>query len=161
MDGVVADYEAMANHVLDKHEPIVPGYKHPAQEWSKIKNFDRFYRNMPLIKGSKNFVNKVLFIARANDYSVKFLTAVPHKNDMPYAFSDKVFWANEHFPNIDVWFGPYSQDKQLRALPNNILIDDRKINIDQWTSAGGIGILFDGNFDETIEKLNKHMRVWC
>ena len=44
--------------------------------------------------------------------------------------------------------------KQNYAAPNHILIDDRKSNIDQWISQGGIGILHTSAAD-TIQQLKK------
>lgn len=159
MDGVVADFEAMAQKLLDTSKVNPPGYKYPNEEWIKLRDYERFYRDMPVIPGSKEFVAKISFLAQRNGYKLLFLTAVPSGNDMPYSFMDKVNWAQEHFSGIDVWFGPYSKDKHIRATPENILIDDRIVNINEWNDAGGIGILFEGKFKETLEKLNKHMRV--
>ena len=48
----------------------------------------------------------------------------------------------------------YSADKQKYAAPNHILIDDRKSNIDQWVSRGGVGILHTSTAD-TIRQLKK------
>ena len=45
---------------------------------------------------------------------------------------------NEHFPNIPVFFGPFSYDKYRHcASPEDILIDDRTSNCEEWISAGG------------------------
>jgi hypothetical protein len=67
-----------------------------------------------------------------------FLTAIPDNNSVPYAIYDKVTWADTHFPGIPVFFGPYSSDKQVHCRFNDILIDDRKSNCEEWRSAGGI-----------------------
>ena len=47
-----------------------------------------------------------------------------------------------------------SADKQNYAGPNNILIDDREDNIQQWKSKNGIGILFKST-DQVITELQK------
>ena len=50
---------------------------------------------------------------------------------------DKVCWAQEHFPGIPVFLGPYSQDKWQHCRPGDILIDDRTSNCTEWENAGG------------------------
>jgi hypothetical protein len=61
-----------------------------------------------------------------------------------------VHWANKHFPTIPVWFGPYSQDKQKRAAPGQVLVDDRMTNINEWIAQNGIGIYFHRNPDAVL-----------
>lgn len=49
-------------------------------------------------------------------------------------------------------------EKQKFATPNSILIDDKVENINQWKSAGGIGILATrNNIDSVIQKLKKYV----
>lgn len=46
----------------------------------------------------------------------------------------------ETFPDIATHFGPYSENKQTRSKPGNILVDDRPDNCTQWTEKGGTAI---------------------
>jgi 5'(3')-deoxyribonucleotidase len=49
-------------------------------------------------------------------------------------------------------------EKQKFATPNSILIDDKVENINQWNSAGGIGILAKrDNINSVIQKLKKYV----
>jgi len=73
-----------------------------------------------------------------NNMFFAFLTAIPHDGSVQYASYDKVLWANERFPGIPVFFGPYSTDKWKHCKPTDILIDDRFENCDDWRNAGGI-----------------------
>ena len=43
--------------------------------------------------------------------------------------------------NIPVVIGPFAKDKANHCKPKDILIDDSLLNIQQWTEAGGYGIL--------------------
>ena len=151
MDGVVADWETAIADILGYK--LVEGDRWPDQDWRKIIQFQRVYRDIPLLPWAHEFVGEACEIARAANYAVRFLTAVPRRNDFPYAFEDKVHWANHHFPTIPVWFGPYSQDKQQRAAPGQILVDDRITNINEWTAQGGRGIHFHRNPDEVLAEL--------
>jgi hypothetical protein len=74
------------------------------------------------------------------DYELIFLTALPRGNDMPWASWDKMHWAMTHFPDIPVHLGPYSEDKQIRSAPGNILVDDHPGNCEQWRSCGGTAV---------------------
>jgi hypothetical protein len=88
---------------------------------------------------------------------VKFLTALPRDNDFPWAAYDKVLWAQEHFPGIPVWIGPYSDDKQQRSQPGDVLIDDRKVNIEQWQAKGGFAILHTGDVEASLNTLRSFL----
>ena len=148
MDGVVADWETAIADILGYK--LIEGDRWPDQDWRKIIQFQRVYRDIPLLPWALEFVDEACEIARAANYAVKFLTAVPRRNDFPYAFEDKVHWANNHFPTIPVWFGPYSQDKQKRAAPGQVLVDDRMTNINEWIAQNGIGIYFHRNPDAVL-----------
>ena len=151
MDGVVADWETAIADILGYK--LVEGDRWPDQDWRKIIQFQRVYRDIPLLPWALEFVDKACEIARAANYAVRFLTAVPRRNDFPWAFEDKVHWANQYWPTIPVWFGPYSQDKQQRAAPGQILVDDRMTNIQEWRAHEGTGIHFHRNPDAVLAEL--------
>jgi hypothetical protein len=52
----------------------------------------------------------------------------------------KRVWVKRELPDVKLILKSASQ-KQQYASPTSILIDDRQKNIDQWNTAGGIGIL--------------------
>jgi 5'(3')-deoxyribonucleotidase len=157
MDGVVADFDAYANKVVGYSTP--GGKRYPLEDWAKIAANPRFYRHLAVCPGADVLVNNVWQMAKAAGYDVKFLTAIPRANDVPYCFQDKVEWAKENFPDIPVWFGPYSHDKHHHCQPGDILIDDRDDNIRDWNSAGGQGILFRGDVAAAISQLKGIIHV--
>ena len=137
MDDVVADWYTSAQDFLqmkwkNKEERI------PQADWDRLKQHSRFYRDLPVKDGAfdlVNFCRDAVADGLADD--LRFLTALPHNDDMPYAAYDKVLWATERFERIPVLFGPYSTDKWRHCQPGDILIDDRTDNCQQWESAGG------------------------
>ncbi len=147
MDGVVADFDSYAKSILGYSTP--GGKRYPIEDWAKISSNPRFYYELETCKFADVLVNACLELSD----DVKFLTAIPRANDVPWCFTDKVLWAQERWPTIPVWFGPYSHDKQVHCRPGDVLIDDRDDNIIAWTAAGGLGILHQGNVAETIEQL--------
>jgi 5'(3')-deoxyribonucleotidase len=148
MDGVVADFNRYAYEVL--RLPPSEGI-YPDEKWVKLRDNERLYRDLE----KTSYADELIDFCREfawNKYNLIFLTAVPKNNDMHWSFYDKVMWANKHFPNIPVHFGPFSKDKHVHCVMGDILIDDRTSNIEEWRAAGGIGI-HHKKFKDTIEAL--------
>jgi hypothetical protein len=83
------------------------------------------------------------YIEKNPQYHLRFLTALPHDYSMPMAVSDKVMWANDHFPGVPVTIGPFSYDKWRHCKnAGDILIDDRHSNCKEWEDAGGVAHIF-------------------
>lgn len=154
MDGVVADFNGYAKELVGY---TAPGKRYPEEDWDKIKANPRLYREIPVIEGSEYFVERVRQLANENDMPLKFLSAVPRQNDVGWVFWDKIEWVKTYFPGIPLWFGPYSRDKHVHCVNADILIDDREDNIQDWTTAGGIGILHT-DFITSIQELEGVLR---
>jgi len=168
MDGVVADWEAAAARFFGRPIRLPAGggqqrIENPS-EWESIRTQQRFYRDLPLMPR----VDELVALARQYrdrlGWQLLFLTAVPKNDDMPWAFSDKVFWANERFPDIPVHFGPHSWDKHKHCSPGDILVDDRASNCKEWIAAGGLAVRVEANdLGEAIKQitfdLNRRMSL--
>lgn len=141
MDDVVADFAKAALSIAGYLMPEDNKAKYPIDTWKKFLNHPRMYRTLEKCQYADTLVNECLSLANYKNWDVKFLTAVPRDNDFPWAFTDKIEWAREHYPSIPVWFGPYSSDKHHHCKSGDVLVDDRQRNIERWISAGGIGIL--------------------
>ena len=150
MDDVVADFTGYAKAIVG-YDPRDRGeYKYPQKDWEILRTNQRIYRDLKVIDGAISFVE-----ACGQYDTVAFLTAVPSGNDVAYAYQDKLQWAAKYFPGIDVFFGPYSKDKIHFSQPDNILVDDRKKNIDDWRSKEGIGVWFEGDYMDALEEIKK------
>lgn len=152
MDGVVADFDSVAKEIVGYSTDS--GMRYPDKDWNKIVEYPRFYRDLPLCVGAEHFVSEVRAIAFEHGLDLKFLTAIPKENDMPYVFMDKVHWVDNHFPDIPVFFGLYSTDKHKHCKPTDILIDDRVSNCFDWNLAGGNAILHK-DIDTSLFKLKE------
>ena len=137
MDGVVADFDEYAARTLGV--PPSSGI-YPDEIWYKLASNARLYRDLVKTSYADELVFQCSTISKIRGYSLQFLTAVPKGNDVPWAFYDKVVWAQQHFTGIPVMFGPFSKDKHVHCEPGDILIDDRASNIKEWAAAGGIAI---------------------
>jgi hypothetical protein len=142
MDDVVADWHTSAQEFLrmrwDKENERIP-----QEDWDKIKMNSRFYRDLPLKENANDLVDYCRnAVATGKADELRFLSALPRNNDMTWAVWDKVLWAQEHFPGIPVFIGPYSYDKWHHCKPGDILIDDRTSNCDEWVRAGGLAHIY-------------------
>lgn len=154
MDDVVADFKGYARAVLRGKEQIDERWAH--EDWITLKNNLRLYRDLDKTIEADKLVEFCRQYCKQKNYNLLFLTAVPKGNDVHWAFYDKVLWAVKYFSDIPVMFGPFSKDKQAHCSPGDILIDDRSSNINEWISAGGIGIKHQyGNLDNTIKQLER------
>ena len=157
MDGVVADFDGYAKGILGYSTP--GGKRYDNEDWKKLAANERLYLILDKCSNADRLVNEVRKLAKDHNYDIRFLTAIPRQNDVPWVFYDKVQWCDLHYPHIPVWFGPYSHDKHVHCQPGDILIDDRDSNIDDWSTAGGIGILHhDTTIENTLELLNRAVR---
>ena len=152
MDDVVADFSKRAFELTGYL--VNEGDKYPKADWDKFLEHPRFYRDLEKCRDADLIVEATVTLSQKKNYELKFLTAVPRDNDFPWAFNDKIDWARRYYPNIPVWFGPYSRDKSKWCTGNSILIDDRLENIKQWDRAGGIGI-WHNNTDHTLSRIQE------
>jgi hypothetical protein len=147
MDGVCADWDTAAEQFLGiapRLDPVNGNYTVDAVEWKRLKTAGHFYRNLPLMPQVDQLVELARQYRDTLGWNLYFLTAVPHKNDVPEAFSDKVLWAQQHFPDIECRFGPYAVDKHKHCAAGDILVDDRLSNCEQWRAAGGMAFKVQG-----------------
>lgn len=145
IDGVLGDFDSH----LDAH-----GFRGPDGQtlWDKL-TLD-WWTGMPAIAGAADF-----FMAVTQHAETRFLTAPVLSAE---CFYGKAQWVQSLLPDE----GKYalkrliiasSKDKQYLAGPNRILIDDRQKNIDEWVAAGGIGILYNGDFAAVAAELKKYL----
>ena len=139
MDDVVADWRTAAEDFLQLKFPNGDQWARiPDEKWQELKRNSRFYRHLPRKKDADVLVEYCrMAVAMGEAEDVRFLSAIPHNNDMPWSIQDKVWWAHEHYEGIPVFLGPYSHDKHVHCQPGDILIDDRTSNCEEWIRAGG------------------------
>jgi 5'(3')-deoxyribonucleotidase len=133
MDGVLADFEK---------ESIERGIP-----FKVLKNTIDAYRHLPIMEGAKEAVSR--FIEAG--YELFILTKTPSKN--PYSATEKIFWANEHFPE----FGDHimiTPDKGALGQEGHILIDDHPewANAHNFETRGGKVIHFTRDWNKVFEE---------
>lgn len=152
MDGVVADWEHGAA-LLVGYRSKYPEQPYPPIDWAKIRNHQRIFRDLPKMEQADELVELARKFRDNLGWNLIFLTAVPHYNDIHWAYYDKVMWATERYPDIPVHFGPYSQDKRNHTKPGDILVDDRLDNCTGWREAGGVAVRVTKNYQAALDEL--------
>ena len=150
MDGVVADWRANAIRVIG-YDCFDPAQRYKEDDWARLRADPHIFRNLPQMARSEELVALARQYRDRLGWELLFLTAIPHNNDVPWTFYDKILWVNERFPDIPVHFGPYSEDKHRHCSPGDILVDDRSDNCAQWAAAGGQAIRVGLTLDTAIQ----------
>ena len=161
MDGVVADWRAGAAEIIG-HNTLSPEQRYTQSDWNKLRNSPRLFSMLPKMHNADRLVDLARQYRDQLGWQLLFLTAIPHNNDMPWTFWDKFKWAEIHFPDVPVHFGPYSEDKQRHCRPGDILVDDRSDNCQQWTQAGGLAFKVeqrDDAVDQVIPLLERDLQA--
>lgn len=133
MDGVLADFEKESR---DRNIPF-----------SELKMTIDAYRHLPIMPGAKEAVQR----AMAAGYDVFVLTKIPKKN--PYAATEKLFWIQDHFPELDDKV-IITSDKGAVGDTRDILVDDHP----EWANAhnfGGTVIKFTGDWEALYSVIEK------
>ena len=105
----------------------------PDEFWGEIDGAGvGFWRGMKWMPGGEELYN------RASQFDHVLLSS-PSRSEVSKI--GKRLWRRDKTPNTKLILAR-SYNKKNYAAPNHILIDDREDNIQQWVSAGGIGILY-------------------
>ncbi len=143
MDGVLSDF---GRGIVELCRMELPDGSIPQQEYDErlfaaMRNTDRFYFKLHPIEGGLT-----LFKEMRREYGdrVEILTAVPKpKWNISGADTDKLGWVEKYIGDGVKVNIVLRRDKALFAKgPDHLLIDDTPTNIEEWTAAGGDGLLF-------------------
>ena len=147
LDGVLANFEKEVEFLVGSNwkEEI------DSPNWGKIAEFQDIYLNLPRMDDAYDLWE----FLTANFHNVQILTAIPRRAYFPDAVNHKREWVHKHFgPDVKVNFGPYAQDKQYHCRPGDLLIDDMKINCDQWRDRKGWSVCHTSAGD-TINEIRR------
>ncbi len=152
MDGVLANFDRGVKELCGL-EPSNQSSNTPTNDdrmWEAIKNVEHFYDRLEPMNGAIEMYKEL-----STKYDVEILTGIPKaKRGILTAGDDKIAWAHRLLSEDLVVNIVYREEKKTYAVgPEYILIDDLKMNIDEWIAAGGTGIIFTSAQD-VIEKIN-------
>lgn len=141
LDGVFADFNKRVEDLAGE-----PAYRLPSKRlWQVVHTDPEFFLNLELVPGADRLWSYV------KQYNPIFLTGAPSSTSFR---EQKAEWVRQKFgPEWQTIVLP-KKEKQNYSGWNKILIDDSLINIEQWTSKGGYGILHE-DADKTIVALEE------
>lgn len=143
MDGVLTDF-IKGYHELTGID-ISGSFHDDPKFWEPINREGyRFWINLDWTKDGKKLWNYI------EKYNPEILSAPSRENDSRVGKHD---WVKRELPNTHLILRT-AEHKIEFATPHSILIDDLSKNIENWTKAGGIGILHT-SADKTIKELQK------
>lgn len=160
MDGVVADWVTGCSKIIGRRIED-PHVYCTDEEWALMKQQGRFFRDLPKLSSADDLVTVARKFRDELGYELVFLTAIPHKNDVHWAFHDKMTWARTHYEDIPVHFGPHSQDKHTHCNHSeDVLVDDRHDNCMDWAKAGGTAIIMSSDPARYNDATNALMQLF-
>jgi len=154
MDGVLADFEAGVDKILDGGYDDDKYHSDPdfrSKMWRAVSKYSKeggqLWSELPAMEDAKELWSYV------EKYNPQILTAT---GDPLYgAEAQKRAWVPWMVgSDVTVNVVRRSSDKAQYATPNSILIDDQPKSINPWKAAGGIGILHT-SAASTIAELKK------
>lgn len=149
MDGVLTDFEKRFEHFTGMNPQEYEGAYGTEQFWNLIdvKVGVKFWVGMDWMPQGRQLWDFI------KPYQPDLLTSPSRNNESRLG---KNLWVRNNLnPKPKVNFA-YSADKQQFAKPDAILIDDKKSNINEWASKGGIAIRCkDGDVNHVIQELKK------
>jgi hypothetical protein len=162
MDGVISDFnkQVIKYTKLSLGEPLdsdLLTQKYGRKELLTIMDSggEEFFSEMPIMKDMyelKSFIFN-------NFINIKILSCIKGNPPATDRINGKLKWLKTYsfnLPDANIILIDKSVNKQKYARPNDILIDDMEININQWNQRGGIGILHK-NSKDTIRQLSQYV----
>lgn len=145
MDGVICDFDKRFEQFGGMSPEEYENRFGTKKFWELINKIgEKFWSKIPWTPEGKilwSYIEKYkpsLLSAPSSDYSSRY---------------GKKLWVQENTPGTKLILAK-RENKKDYASGKSILIDDRKDNVDEWRSAGGIGILFTST-QQTIDELKK------
>jgi len=136
MDGVIADF----------YKRYFELYKMAPRDAEKKKEFNKYFdafiasgefATLDLMPGA---MDGITFLRKAS-VPTQILSSTANQERYDAISKQKLVWLQTHGITFKPNFVPGKKHKVEYAAPDKIIIDDTESVIDDWTKAGGIGIL--------------------
>ena len=144
-DGVLADFDAGARHVLGMSPRDFEQLYSKCEFWKRIAGTRDFYATLPEMPDARMLFDAVSHL------SPTILTGLPLGN---WAAPQKLRWAADHFPGVPI-ITCMARDKYRHMAKGDVLVDDRADHRAKWEDAGGI-FVHHKNARASIEMLARH-----
>jgi hypothetical protein len=135
LDGVFADFDALAEHILKTDNIYKWEFIHgPDAFWTELNKFPNFFGALPMKKDAHILWD---FVKHTKP---TFLTALPKKDAWAVDAQKRRWVAEKISREVDV-VTCLTSDKPTYCRPGDVLVDDRAVNRAAWEAAGGTFVL--------------------
>lgn len=150
MDGVLTDFDNQFKRYVGVSPSVYDKTHSQSEFWGEIEKAGiAYWIGMEWMPQGKKLWNYI------KNFDVEILSA-PSRSKL--SVDGKKIWVKTMLKPTPKLNLVRAVEKQKFANPNSILIDDKEENVNQWISAGGIGILAKrDNIDSVIQKLKKYV----
>jgi hypothetical protein len=148
MDGVLCDFDEQCRRCGIDSQAMSRN-----EFWRQIRTKGiTFWSDMPplLCEDHLKFVWSEL--KRMFDGNVSILSS-PDKGNLKVSEAGKSAWIDKHLGPMEARLFLLDKSEILEDKPESILIDDRESVIEAWEKKGGVGVLHDGDWQVTFDKL--------
>ena len=144
-DGVLADFDAGAKHLLGM-TPAAFEERHGRGEfWKRLARARNFYGDLPQMPDAKQLFEAVKHLKPT------ILTGLPLGK---WAAPQKIEWAAEHFPGVPI-ITCMAADKHLHMHPGDVLVDDREKHRAAYEKAGVV-FIHHKNAEDSLSQLAEY-----
>ncbi len=168
MDGVLVDFEHGARNVYQNFADL----NHPSEElspeqreakrqcWLKIEQQGDFWCNLPVMNDAEQLLGVAksvgeIFILSKTPSAKHFVNGEKY---VQFVADEKRKWVLKHlgkfFDDEHIIICNGKKGALAKPMPEDVLIDDRCENINEWESCGGRGILFVNSIDSANKLKN-------
>ena len=154
LDGVLCDFDGYFKTITG----LITTQVTDEELWNRIDSYgkSKFFEEMPWTPGGRDLWS---FVTQ-NFLKVKILSALG-KSDLvdKQTTQGKMAWLRKNIPSLstsDIILVQNKHKKKAYSKPDDIMIDDTEIVIQEWIRKGGVGILHKTARD-TIAKLRQYV----
>ena len=143
-DGVILDTDSIIDKKISKTNI-------DRREFIKNYDWNLLMRNDIIINDSLNYIKK-------SKYNISLLSKICSINEA----QAKVKFLRNNEVLIDINFVPTGINKSdIVSAKDNVLIDDKVVNLDSWSANGGISIFFnkDGKNIDIYDNINTKYKM--
>lgn len=144
LDGVLADFD----RGYLEHFGKLPSEVSDEELWQNLNATPDFFDSLHPMKGA------MLAFAGLRALSPAILTACPRTN-YHEAAANKRRWVHRYLgQDVTVLpcMGGTNKPVFMHAY-GDVLVDDMPKNVNAWRAAGGVGVLHEGDWDDTLNRL--------
>jgi hypothetical protein len=143
-DGVLADFDAGAKHLLGVSAKAFEARHGRGEFWKRLARHGNFYGDL------KQMPDAQLLFQAVKHLRPTILTGLPLGT---WAAPQKERWAAEHFPGVPI-ITTMARKKHLHMEPGDVLVDDRDMHRHLWEDAGGV-FIHHKSAEDSIRQLAK------